>query len=74
MPASESGGSGGVWIETVPIFEASGQATGLRVPLPNWASVQAARPLAAAGLRPMPGGSVTVASLRLDLETCLRPR
>jgi hypothetical protein len=30
LPLSEFGGSGGVWIEIVPIFEAAGQLTGLR--------------------------------------------
>ena len=36
--------------------------------MPNWASVQAARPLAADGLRPMPSGSVTFASLVWELS------
>ena len=71
--ASESGGNGGVWIVTVPTFEATGQATGLRVPLPNCASVQATRPSAAEGSRPIPAGRVTCASLTLDLATFAPP-
>src|SRR6476659_6510072 len=58
LPVSEPGGRGGGSTATVPIFEAAGQETGLRVPLPSWASVQAASPSAAAGLSPIPSGRV----------------
>ncbi len=54
----------------MPIFEAAGHSTGFVVPLPNWASVQATRPPAAEGLRPIPTGIVTVASLSCELA-CL---
>src|SRR4051812_25083716 len=52
----------------VPIFELSGQATGLRVPLPNCSGVQAARPLAADGFRPIPCGSVTFAVRTVEVS------
>jgi hypothetical protein len=71
LPVSEPSGSGGVSIETTPIFEAAGQAIAFCVPLPNWASVQVCRPLLAAeGLMPMPSGSVTLACLVCELA-CL---
>src|SRR4051812_45190218 len=53
---------------TVPTFDAAGQATGLPVPMPNCASVQPTRPVAAAGLSVSPGGSVTTASLTCALS------
>ena len=55
--------------ETVPIFDAGGQATGARVPLPSWASVQATRPLAADGLSPMPRGRLVRAVLMSELAS-----
>src|SRR3954452_20618212 len=70
LPAS---GSGGDSIFTVPIREAAGQPTGLAVPLPNWASVQVARPVAAAGLIPIPCGRVTAAALVLELSWLVPP-
>jgi hypothetical protein len=48
---------------TLPIVDPAGHAIGLCVPLPNCSSVQAASPLAAAGLIVMPSGSVTETSL-----------
>ncbi len=72
MPFSVPAGSGGVSTSTVPIFEPAGQATGLRVPLPNSASVQDCRPLAADGFSPIPSGSVTSALRRWD-SLCVSP-
>ena len=63
---------GGVSTETVPIFDAAGQATGAREPLPNWASVHASRPFAADGLSPMPAGRVTSAR-RVCEVSCVEP-
>src|SRR4051794_28647888 len=59
LPVRGPSGSGGVATDTAPTFEAAGQAIGLRVPLPNCASLHACRPLAAEGFRPMPAGRVT---------------
>ena len=47
----------------MPICDAGGHVIGLCVPLANWASVHASRPLAAAGLIVIPSGSVTETSL-----------
>jgi hypothetical protein len=59
---------------TVPIFDAFGHSAGSEVIVigatpgaevsPIWAGVQAARPLAEAGLTAIPWGRVTVASFR----------
>ena len=67
VAASESAGSEGVCTSTVPIFDAAGQSIGLFVWYPNWASVQATRPLAEDGLMPIPSGSVTLAVFRYEL-------
>ncbi len=56
-------------IRTDAIRDPAGQAIGASVPLPNCASVQACRPLAADGLIDTPAGSVT--AIRL---TCAVPR
>ncbi len=53
----------------MPIFEAAGQATGAVFPLPSWASVQATRPSAAEGLRPIPAGRAVRAVLTLELAS-----
>src|SRR3954447_22270745 len=50
------------------MIDSAGQAIGLRVPLPNSSSVQTCKPLAAEGLRPIPGGSVTVATRVFELS------
>src|SRR4051794_4722960 len=56
LPVSGPSGSGGVATVTVPTLEAARPAIRLRVPLPNWASLQACRPLAGVGFRPIPAG------------------
>ncbi len=65
-------GSGGEAIDTVPIFDSAGQLTASRFPLASWGSLQALRPLAAEGLRPIPVGSATRAVLVWELS-CLSP-
>ncbi len=50
---------------TVPSRDSSGQVTGLRVPMPICAGVQALRPVAAEGLRVMPSGRLIVAVFKL---------
>ncbi len=67
MPVSAPAGSGGVSIAALPILDFSGQATGLRVPLPNCSSAHISRPGAAAGFNPIPRAMVTTASLTLEL-------
>src|SRR5215218_1607491 len=68
LPVRGPSGSGGLATVTVPTFDAAGQATGLRVPRPNWASVHLPRPLAAEGLRPIPSGRVTRAVLIVEVS------
>src|SRR3954449_1295605 len=52
----------------VPTFELSGQATGALVPLWNCSGVQAARPFAAEGFRPIPCGRVTFAVRTVEVS------
>src|SRR6476469_160363 len=59
----------GVAIEAVPTLDAGSQAMSLCVPWPNWSSVQALRPVAAAGLIVMPGGRTTEVSLTWELAS-----
>ena len=67
VAGERAGGSGGVWIATVPIFEPAGQETGCRLPLLNWSSLQNLSWSALAGLRPMPSGSETRAVFTFEL-------